>query len=285
MTKTARMIFTTSCPDVPGITAAVTTFLHEQDGFITDAQQYGDPETCQFFMRIAFDIPLNDQTHTSLAEAFGPIGTKFGMDFAFRNAAHKMRTLILVSKFDHCLSDLLYRWRSGTLHIDIPVIASNHPDAGRLAEWHGIEFRHLPVSAETKPAQEAQIKALFDEYEIELVVLARYMQILSTDMSTYLAGRAINIHHSFLPGFKGAAPYKRAHAHGVKLIGATAHYVTPDLDEGPIIEQQVARVNHTMSAAEFIHVGRDVESLALARAVRAHSEHKVLINGRKTVVF
>lgn len=285
MAETSRIIFTTSCPDVPGITAAVTTFLHEHEGFVIEAQQFGDAETCQFFMRIAFDIPLNGQTRAGLAKAFKPIADKFNMDFAFHNAARKMRTMILVSKFDHCLSDLLYRWRSGTLHIDIPVIVSNHPDVGQIAEWHGIEFRHLPVTPDTKPGQEAQIKALIDDYEIELVVLARYMQILSEDMATYLSGRAINIHHSFLPGFKGAAPYKRAHAHGVKLIGATAHYVTPDLDEGPIIEQQVARVDHTMSAAEFINVGRDVESLALARAVRAHSEHKVLINGRKTVVF
>ncbi|MGB0920441.1 MAG: formyltetrahydrofolate deformylase [Alphaproteobacteria bacterium] len=285
MTEATRIIFTTACPDVPGITAAVTTFLHEHDGFVIEAQQFGDPETCRFFMRIAFDIPLNGQTRSGLADAFQPIATKFHMEFAFHNAARKMRTMILVSKFDHCLSDLLYRWRSGTLHIDIPVIVSNHPDVGPLAEWHGIEFRHLPVSADTKPAQESQIKALCDDHGIELVVLARYMQILSPEMSAHLSGKAINIHHSFLPGFKGAAPYKRAHAHGVKLIGATAHYVTADLDEGPIIGQEIERVDHTMSAAEFVNVGRDVESLALARAVRAHSEHKVLINGRKTVVF
>jgi formyltetrahydrofolate deformylase len=281
---TDHMILTIACPDRHGIVAAVSGLLAETGAFITESTHFGDPDTGRFFMRTVFRVD-GGQRRTAVAEAFAPIGARFAMDWELHDAAHRPNVVILVSKFGHCLNDLLYRYRTGDLPIRIPAIVSNHPDFASLAEWHGIPFHHLPVTPERKPAQEAKLLELVAETGAELVVLARYMQVLSPELCTGLAGRAINIHHSFLPSFKGARPYQKAHERGVKLIGATAHYVTPDLDEGPIIEQETARVDHTFTVRDLVALGRDVENLVLARAVRAHVERRVLLNGMKTVVL
>ena len=277
-------ILTLSCPDRTGIVYRVSGLLFELGCNILDSQQFGDDETGRFFLRVHFDLP-GPVAENALREQFTALAGGYGMDWQIHDAHRKARLLIMVSKQGHCLNDLLFRVQSGQLHAEIAAIVSNHNDYAGLAASYGIPFHHLPVSADTRADQEKQVLALVDSHQIDLVVLARYMQILSPEMCAALAGRAINIHHSFLPSFKGARPYHQAHARGVKIIGATAHYVTSDLDEGPIIEQDIERVDHTMTAQDLTQVGSDVESLVLARAVRSHVEHRILLNRNKTVVF
>ncbi|ROO89796.1 formyltetrahydrofolate deformylase [Actinocorallia herbida] len=274
-------ILALSCPDRPGIVAAVSGLLAEKGCNILESQQYGDQSTGRFFLRVQFDaqLPLGE-----LQTLLAPIATEFAFDWHLGDAASRMKVLIMVSREGHCLNDLLFRVRSGLLDIDVVAVVSNHPDMRPLTQSYGIDYHHLPMSM-GKAAQEAEILTLVQHYRADLVVLARYMQILTDDLCAKLQGRVINIHHSFLPSFKGAKPYHQAHARGVKLIGATAHYVTPDLDEGPIIEQEVGRVDHTQTPEDLRRVGRDMECLALARAVRWHAEHRVVLNGDKTVVF
>ena len=280
-----QYVLTLSCDDGPGLVHAVAGFLVEYGGNILSSQQFEDRGTGRFFMRVQFDfvgaVPPLDELRTAYAE----VAARHGMQFTLSDVATPMRTLIMVSKFGHCLNDLLYRYRMGTLNIEIPAVVSNHPDFAGLVSSYDLPFVHLPVTPETKPEAEAELLRLVQERDVELVVLARYMQVLSGPTSHALAGRAINIHHSFLPSFKGAKPYHQAHARGVKLIGATAHYVNDDLDEGPIIEQDVVRVDHQMAAEDFVAAGRDVETQVLSRAVRAHTEHRVLVNDARTVVF
>ena len=279
------IILTITCPDRVGIVAAVTGFLSAQGGFITEAAQYGDPDSQAFFQRIVFQRGEGSPDVEGFRRLFAPIAETFQMRFQMHDGARKTRIAILVSKFGHCLNDLLHRHQSGTLGAEVVTVISNHPDMQALVEWHGIDYHYLPVTAATKAEQEAKILDVLGRYDVELSVLARYMQVLSPELSAALAGRCINIHHSFLPSFKGAKPYHQAHARGVKLIGATAHYVTDHLDEGPIIDQEVARVDHTYSAEDYVRIGSDIESVVLARAVRYHTEHRVLLNGMKTVVF
>ena len=279
-------ILTLSCRDAVGIVADVTGFLAAQGGFIVDSQQYADTETGRFFMRVAFvsggPEPLALE---ALRQAFAPIGGRHMMDWALTDSAQRPKVLIAVSKHGHCLNDLLHRWSTGALSIDVVGVMSNHPDMRSLTEWHGLAYHHLPVTPDTKAAQEAAFAELVASSRADIVVLARYMQILSPELARHLSGRCINIHHSFLPSFKGAKPYHRAHARGVKLIGATAHYVTSDLDEGPIIEQAVERVDHRDTADDLVRIGRDIEAQVLARAVKWQAERRILLNGAKTVVF
>ncbi|HEX7914946.1 formyltetrahydrofolate deformylase [Rudaea sp.] len=277
-------ILTLSCPDRTGIVYRVSALLFESACNILDAQQFGDEETERFFLRIHFDVPASLDIAT-LESRVAALAQEFAMDWQIHDARKRARLLLLVSKHGHCLNDLLFRVRSGQLPVDIAAVASNHEDFAELAASHRVPFRYLPVSNATRDAQEASIVELVDKECIDLVVLARYMQILSPRLCAALAGRAINIHHSFLPSFKGARPYHQAHQRGVKVIGATAHYVTSDLDEGPIIEQDVARVDHGATPRDLVRIGSDVESLVLARAVRWHVEHRVLLNGHRTVVF
>lgn len=274
-----------SCPDTVGIVAAISGFLSQHKGFIVESSQYSDLETNRFFMRIVFLPGPDTKMPDGFAGAFKKVADSFKMDWSLHECSRKSRILILVSKFDHCLNDLLYRYRTGTLPVEIAGVVSNHPDLAKIVSWHDIPFHYLPVKNETRAAQEKQILDLVEKEKADLVVLARYMQILSPAMCKVLAGKAINIHHSFLPGFKGANPYAQAHQRGVKLIGATAHYVTDDLDEGPIIEQEVERVDHAETPDSLRAIGRDIENIVLARAVRYHVEHRIFINGRKTVVF
>ncbi|GAA3933188.1 formyltetrahydrofolate deformylase [Actinomadura viridis] len=280
----SEYVLTLSCPDRPGIVAAVSGLLAERGLNILESQQFGDRDTGRFFMRVQF-AGLPDTRPGELRAAFASLAPDLGLEWSLTDTAERQRVLILVSRGGHCLNDLLYRQRSGLLDIDVVAVVSNHPDLRPLTQSYGIDYHHLPVTPEGRAAQEAEVLTLVDHYRADVVVLARYMQILSDDFCAKLPGRLINIHHSFLPGFKGARPYHRAHARGVKLIGATAHYVTADLDEGPIIEQEVARVDHTHSPEDLMAVGRDMECLALARAVRWHAEHRVLLNGDRTVVF
>lgn len=277
-------VLTLSCPDTTGIVYRVSGLLYQHEGNILDAQQYGDTETGRFFLRVHFALPSAHSIDT-LRERFAELAGPLQMSWQIHDNSRRSRLLIMVSKQGHCLNDLLFRAHSGQLKADIAAIVSNHPDYAALAESYGIPFHHLPITPDTKPQQERQILDLVEREQIDLVVLARYMQILSSDMSAALAGRAINIHHSFLPSFKGARPYHQAWQRGVKIIGATAHYVTSDLDEGPIIEQDIARVDHTMRAEDLTRVGSDIESLVLSRAVRRHVEHRILLNGNRTVVF
>ena len=277
-------ILTLSCPDRTGIVYRVTGLLYELGCNILDAQQFGDEETQRFFLRVHFDVPSLAEADV-LQEGFAALADNFGMDWQIHDARRRARLLVLVSKQGHCLNDLLFRAHSRQLPVDIAGIVSNHGDFAALADSYGVPFHHLPVTAATKAMQEQQIVELVDKQNIDLVVLARYMQILSPELCDALAGRAINIHHSFLPSFKGAKPYHQAHQRGVKIIGATAHYVTRDLDEGPIIEQDIARVDHAMTPKELVRVGSDTESQVLARAVRRHVEHRILLNGHRTVVF
>ena len=281
--RVTEFVLTLSCPDRPGIVAAVAGLLAARGGNIVESQQYGDQDTGRFFMRVQFTVP--DQSGDELRAGLTELATELDLEWSLWDTAVPPRVLILVSKAGHCLNDLLHRQRSGQLGIEIAAVASNHPDLRPLTQTYGIDYHHLPVTAETRAWQEGEILTLVEHYRIDFVVLARYMQVLSDDWCAKLSGRVINIHHSFLPGFKGARPYHQAHARGVKLIGATAHYVTGDLDEGPIIEQEVARVDHTQGPADLMAVGRDTECLALARAVRWHAEHRVLLNGAKAVVF
>lgn len=281
----SRHILTISCPDSLGIVAAVSGFMTDHAAFITESSHFGDPVSKRFFMRTVFTTGDYTPPVEEFAKRFSRIAERFQMVWGLHDADRKERVLILVSKFDHCLNDLLYRYRTGELSIDIPAIISNHPDLEHLAQWHEIPFIHLPTTSDTKTDQEEQVWEHIQELDVDLVVLARYMQILSPRLCDRLRGRCINIHHSFLPSFKGAKPYHQAYTRGVKLIGATAHYVTTDLDEGPIIEQEVERVDHTFTPEELVARGRDIENLVLARAVRHHVEHRVLLNGVKTVVL
>jgi len=278
-------VLTITCPDTIGIVAEVAGFLRDQNYFIEESSHFGDRGTGQFFMRTCFTFPDGEFSRDDFAAGFASIAKQFSMDWDVHCTAVKPRVLILVSKIDHCLNDLLYRYRTGALDIEIPAIVSNHEDLAGLAQWHNVPFVHIPVTAETKPAAEQQLLDVIEETQSELVVLARYMQVLSDGLCKTMSGKIINIHHSFLPGFKGARPYHQAHERGVKLIGATAHYVTADLDEGPIIEQVVERVSHTQTADDLAAVGRDVEAITLARAVKYHIEHRVFLDGNRTVVF
>jgi formyltetrahydrofolate deformylase len=278
-------VLTLACPDRPGIVHAVSGFLLERKGNIVEAAQFGDTATGLFFMRVRFELSQAPADAASLTQQFAEVGQHFDMRWAVHDLGRRLPTLIMVSRLGHCLNDLLFRHRSGLLPIDIRAIVSNHRDFYQMAASYDIPFHHIPVSASTKPQAEERLLDIVTSEGIELVVLARYMQVLSGGLCTQLSGKAINIHHSFLPSFKGARPYQQAHDRGVKLIGATAHYVTTDLDEGPIIEQDIARVDHTRDVAELTAIGRDVESVVLARAVTWHAEHRVLLNGAKTVVF
>lgn len=271
-----------SCPDRPGLVFAVTRWIAESGGNILDSQQFSDTSDDEFFLRVHFTLPSNPRPE-DLSAQFAELGEQHQMDYRFVVAETPARTLVLVSREGHCLNDLLYRQSTGSLGIEIPAVVSNHRDLERLAAAYEIPFHHVP--SDDKPASEARILELVNELDIQLVVLARYMQILSDETCRTLDGRAINIHHSFLPSFKGARPYQQAHDRGVKLIGATAHYVTTELDEGPIIDQGVMRVDHRMSAADLARVGRDVEAQTLSRAVKLHAESRVLMNGPRTVVF
>jgi formyltetrahydrofolate deformylase len=282
VTDSTAFVVTLSCPDRPGIVHAVAGALLDAGCNIADSQQYGSPTTGNFFMRVEATTSC---TQAELAAALQPVADTFGMTWQINPVGRKVRTIILCSKDAHCLNDLLFQQRTGTLPIEVPAIVSNHRDLEELANFYGIPFHHIPVTPETKPQAEAELLKLIAEHDVELTVLARYMQVLSNDLCTELNGKAINIHHSFLPSFKGAKPYHQAHARGVKIIGATAHYVTADLDEGPIIEQEVIRVDHARTAAQFVQMGRDVEGRTLAQAVQWHAEHRVLLDGTRTVVF
>ena len=286
------LILTLACPDRPGITARVTGFLFERGANILDAQQFNDragnggpkANDDRFFMRVVFD-PDGASADTLRAD-FASLAGEYAMDWKMATEDRPRRTIILVSKFDHCLVDLIYRWRTGELAIDPVAIVSNHPrEAAIRVDIGDIPFHHIPVTPDTKPAAEAQFRALAEETDAELIVLARYMQVFSDEQSAYFAGRCINIHHSFLPGFKGARPYHQAHERGVKIIGATAHFVTADLDEGPIIHQDVERITHADSPEDLVRKGRDIERRVLAEAVRLFVEERVLMNGNRTVVF
>lgn len=273
-----------SCPDRPGIVHAVSGYLVSHGGNIVESQQFGDRLSGQFFMRIDFEVP-GPTTVDDLRASFADVAAQFEMTFELWDARAPYRTLIMVSKHLHCLNDLLFRASTGSLQIDVPAVVSNHPDAGEMAASYGVPFHHVPVTPDTKPQAEARLLELVQELDVHLVVLARYMQVLSDDLCRSLSGRAINIHHSFLPSFKGAKPYHQAFDRGVKLVGATAHYVTADLDEGPIIEQDVIRVDHGYDQDAMVGAGRDVEAQVLSRAVRWHSQSRVLLNGGRTVVF
>ena len=282
----SQFVLTLSCPDRPGIVAAVSNFLYDTGQNILDAQQFDDVETKRFFMRVVFDAHDSTPELAQMQGGFLPIATRFAMDWTMRDRASLRRVMLLVSASDHCLADILYRWRTGELPMDITAIVSNHPrETFKGMEFGDIPFHHLPVTKETKTEQEHAIWDLFQTTDTDLVVLARYMQILSDELSKRFSGRCINIHHSFLPGFKGARPYHQAHERGVKLIGATAHYVTSDLDEGPIIDQDVERISHRDRPEDLVRKGRDIERRVLARAMRHHLEDRVILNGKKTVVF
>jgi formyltetrahydrofolate deformylase len=281
-----QYVLTLSCPDRPGIVSAVSTFLAHNGQNILDAQQFGDTETDHFFMRVVFTAADLAVELSALQTGFAAIAERFGMNWLMRDRAARRRVVLLVSKSDHCLVDILYRWRTGELAMVPTAIVSNHPRETHAGlDFGEIPFHHLPVTKDTRSEQERAILELVVQTRADLVVLARYMQVLSDDLSAKLSGRCINIHHSFLPGFKGAKPYHQAHERGVKLIGATAHYVTRDLDEGPIIDQDVERISHRDRPEDLVRKGRDIERRVLARAIRYHLEDRVILNGRKTVVF
>lgn len=281
-----QYVLTTMCPDKTGLIATVTDFFNHLGAAIAEVAHHTDPTTLQSFLRIVFyDDKGALPTLDALRSEFSDLADTYAMQWSLTDEQHKMRVLIAVSKHGHCLNDLLHRWRTGTLPVDIVGVISNHEDMRSLVEWHDLPYHHLPVTNETKPQQEEKILQLMGGYKADLLVLARYMQILSPDLCEKLSGRAINIHHSFLPSFKGAKPYHQAYKRGVKIIGATAHFVTSDLDEGPIIDQGVQTVDHSWSAEEFVNTGRDIEAIVLARAVRWFAERRVLLNGTRTVVF
>ena len=280
----SKFCLTVACESKRGIVAAVSGYLAEQGCNITASSQYDDAQTGQFFMRVSF-TPETGATLDKLVKGFAEVAKTHGMDFQFHDEAVKMKVLIMVSRFGHCLNDLLYRWRIGALPIDIVAVISNHLDYQKVVVNHDIPFHYIKVTKENKAQAEAAQMRIVEESGAELVVLARYMQVLSDDICTKMSGRVINIHHSFLPSFTGANPYKQAYERGVKLIGATSHYVTADLDEGPIIEQDIIRVTHGQSPDDYVSLGRDVESQVLARAIHAHANHRVFLNGNKTVVF
>jgi len=277
-------VLTVSCKSTRGIVAAITGYLAEEGCYITDSSQFDDLETGLFFMRLTF-ISQEGATLDKLTAGFEAVKTRFGMVADIRDSEQRMKVLLMVSRFGHCLNDLLYRWKIGALPIDIVGVISNHFDYQKVVVNHDIPFHHIPVTKANKAQAEARMMDVVEQTGTELIVLARYMQILSDAICQKMSGRIINIHHSFLPSFKGANPYKQAYERGVKLIGATAHYVTADLDEGPIIEQDIARITHAQSAEDYVSIGRDVESQVLARAVHAHIHHRTFINGNRTVVF
>lgn len=279
-------VLTLSCDDMPGIVYAVSKHFVEHGFNVFASQQFLDDVAGRFFMRVHVHDARDREVDTAdVRAAFRPVGEQFAMTWVLHDASYRHRVLLMVSKVGHCLNDLLFRTSIGQLNVDVPAIVSNHGDFESLADSYGIPFRHIPITPDTKEAGEDRLRETIAEQRVDLVVLARYMQILSPELCEELAGRAINIHHSMLPSFKGARPYHQAHARGVKLVGATAHYVTPNLDEGPIIEQEVARVDHSMSPEQLVDVGHDVERLALQRAVRWHTEDRVILNGDRTVVF
>ena len=280
----SKFALTVTCPSTRGIVAAIAAFLAEQGCNITDSSQFDDFETGNFFMRVSV-MSEKDATLEELRERFAETAKNFKMDYEFHDEAEKMKVIIMVSRFGHCLNDLLYRWRIGALPIDIVAVISNHMDYQKVVVNHDIPFHCIKVTKANKPEAEAEQMRIVRETGAELIVLARYMQILSDEMCTEMSGRIINIHHSFLPSFKGANPYKQAYERGVKLIGATSHYVTADLDEGPIIEQDTVRVTHAQSPEDYVSLGRDVESLVLARAIHAHIHRRAFMAGNKTVVF
>ncbi|WP_246021142.1 formyltetrahydrofolate deformylase [Arthrobacter echini] len=277
-------VLTLDCPDVPGLVHAVSGFLLEHRCDIIDSKQFGERSEQHFFMRLHFRSDAGT-TAGALREAFGDVADRYGMRWRLEAHRSRRRVLIMVSRFGHCLNDLLYRTRNGELNVEVVAVVSNHRDHQALVEWHGIPFFHVPVTPETKPAAEARLLELVGEFEVELVVLARYMQVLSDELTRKLDGRAINIHHSFLPSFKGAKPYHQAYARGVKTVGATAHYVNSELDEGPIISQQVVDVDHTYGPEDLVAAGRDTECKALSNAVRWHCEGRVILHGNRTVIL
>lgn len=277
-------ILTATCQSTRGIVAAISGFLYEMDCNIVDSSQFDDLSTGRFFMRVSFISEAGKEAE-ALAEGLKPIAEKFHMEAELHIQTQRMKVLLMVSAFGHCLNDLLYRWRIGGLPIDIVGVVSNHFHYQKVVVNHDIPFHHIKVTKENKPQAEAQLMDLVEQTGTELIVLARYMQVLSDAMCRKMSGKIINIHHSFLPSFKGANPYKQAYERGVKLIGATAHYVTPDLDEGPIIEQDTVRITHAQSVEDYVSMGRDVESQVLARAIHAHIHHRVFLNGNRTVVF
>ena len=280
-----EFILTLSCPDKPGIVYSVSSFLVQHSANIIASQQYGQPDDGRFFMRVHFSVPPPGLAIAELERDFSWVAESFHMSWRLHDKSEHVRTLIMVSRLGHCLNDLLFRWRSGSLPVDIAGVVSNHEDFRDLTESYKLPFHHIPVTPETKPAAEAALLSLIDETQTELIVLARYMQILSPEVCKRVEGRMINIHHSFLPSFKGARPYHQAYAKGVKIVGATAHYVTADLDEGPIVEQDVLRVDHTFEPQLLAEAGRDVEAQVLARAVTWHAEHRALLNGNRTVIL
>ncbi|GED21976.1 formyltetrahydrofolate deformylase [Halomonas halmophila] len=281
-----QFVLKVNCKTGTGIVSSITSYLAERGCNITELSQFDDKISGQFFMRCVFSI-LGDSQHSfdSLETGFGEVGERLGLEWSMHDLQSPPRVLIMVSRFDHCLVDLLYRHHKGELNIELTGVVSNHEDLREIVEREGIPFMHLPVTPETKPQQEARLMEIVEETRTELVVLARYMQVLSDDLCQKLQGRAINIHHSFLPGFKGAKPYHQAFERGVKLIGATAHYVTADLDEGPIIEQSVQQVNHAYYPDELVALGRNTETMALATAVKLHTEHRIFLSGNKTIIF
>jgi formyltetrahydrofolate deformylase len=294
MPASTEYVLTLSCPDRVGIVHAVAAYLHQAGCNVLDSQQFGDridQGSGRFFMRVHVEtVPGSPAAYESLRGGFAPVAAEFGMEWDLHDTAVQPRVLIMVSKAGHCLNDLLYRRAAESLRIDVPLVVGNHPDLAPLAAAHGVPFEHVPAGGDAgdplaRQRSEGRLLDLVSELGIDFVVLARYMRILSPELCAKMAGRIINIHHSFLPSFKGARPYQQAHAHGVKLIGATAHYVTANLDEGPIIEQEVARVDHSDSPEDLAAIGRDAERVALARAVRWHAEHRVLLHGRRTVIF
>ena len=282
MTENAQLVLTLSCPDRPGIVHAVTGVIGAAGGNIIQSQQFGDPGTGTFFMRVEVDSPAG---RGPVEEGLADVARQFGADYRVDELGRRLRTIIMVSREGHCLTDLLYRQRTQGLPIEVVAVVGNHPDLAPVAQFYGVPFLNIPVTKDTKARAEEQLLDLVASEKVELVVLARYMQILSDGVCRAMEGRVINIPHSFLPSFKGARPYAQAHERGVKLIGATAHYVTADLDEGPIIEQDVTRVSHADSTADMVALGQDVERRVLAQAVRFHAEHRVLMNGTRTVVF
>jgi len=286
MTLSSSYVLIIKCPDARGIVAAVSGYLYDNDMSIIDSDQFHDALGDMFYVRMVFNRAGPKAPPMSLfEEGFKPIAHRFAMDWQISDLSIKPKVMIAVSKFGHCLYELLHRWRSNLLPVEITCVVSNHEDMRSFVEWNGLDFIHLPISKETKAQQERQFLQLIETQKVDLVVLARYMQILSDEMSQALSGRCINIHHSFLPSFKGAKPYHQAHARGVKIIGATAHYVTSDLDEGPIIEQDVERVHHGLTPEHMVAIGQSIEARVLARAVTWHCEKRVVINGAKTVVF
>lgn len=280
-----ELVLKFSCNDQPGIVASVASLFSLQGFNIRESSQFEDSSSKRFFMRTVLESVEGPKDLDRVASAFRSVAERYDMNWTLRDANKKSKVLIAVSQWGHCLNNLLNSWKNGSLPIEIVGVVSNHKDMQSLTEWYDLPFHHLPITRETKPQQEAQILQLIEDCDADLLVLARYMQILSDDMCQKLEGRAINIHHSFLPGFKGAKPYHQAYNRGVKLIGATAHYVTADLDEGPIIEQSVERVTHASPPEELVEMGRDIEAVTLQRAVRWHAENRVLLNGNKTVVF